>query len=59
MWSRKMFWGWWDNTCWEFCRSKRDIGIINLELVLADLEIVENRIGKIEKKAQTTKEKTL
>ena len=36
---------------------KRDIGIINLELVLADLEIVENRIGKIEKKAQTTKEK--
>ena len=35
----------------------RDVDIINTELILADLEIVENRIGKIEKKAQTTKEK--
>ena len=35
----------------------RDIEIINVELILADLEIVNNRISKIEKKAQTTKEK--
>lgn len=35
----------------------RDIEIINTELILADLEIVENRIAKIEKKAQTTKDK--
>ena len=35
----------------------RDIEIINTELILADLEIVQNRIGKIEKKAETTKEK--
>lgn len=35
----------------------RDIEIINLELILADLEIIENRILKIEKKAQTTKDK--
>lgn len=35
----------------------RDIEIINVELVLADLEIVENRLEKITKKAQTTKEK--
>ena len=28
----------------------RDIEIINAELILADLEIVENRISKIEKK---------
>ena len=35
----------------------RDVEIINLELVLADLEIVENRIGKIKKKAETTKDK--
>ena len=35
----------------------RDIEIINTELVLADLEIVENRISKIEKKAETTKDK--
>lgn len=34
-----------------------DIEIINIELVLADLEIVNNRIGKIEKKAETTKDK--
>ena len=35
----------------------RDIEIINLELALADLEIVSNRIDKIKKKAQTTKDK--
>lgn len=35
----------------------RDIEIINLELILADLEIIENRISKIEKKAMTTKDK--
>ncbi len=36
---------------------KRDIEIINIELILADLEIIENRIDKIAKKAQTTKDK--
>lgn len=35
----------------------RDIEIINVELVLADLEIITNRIGRIEKKAETTKDK--
>lgn len=35
----------------------RDIEIINLELILADLEIIENRIDKILKKAETTKDK--
>ncbi|MBQ7141300.1 MAG: redox-regulated ATPase YchF [Bacilli bacterium] len=35
----------------------RDIEIINVELILSDLEIVENRINRIEKKAKTTKEK--
>lgn len=35
----------------------RDIEIINLELILADLEIIENRIEKIAKKAETTKDK--
>lgn len=35
----------------------RDIDIINVELILADLEIVTNRLNKIEKKADTTKEK--
>lgn len=34
-----------------------DIEIINIELVLADLDIVNNRLGKIEKKAETTKDK--
>ena len=34
----------------------RDVEIINLELALADLEIINNRIEKIKKKAQTTKE---
>lgn len=35
----------------------RDIEIINVELILADLEIIENRLGKIVKKAETTKDK--
>lgn len=35
----------------------RDIEIINLELSLSDLEIVENRISKIEKKAKTSNDK--
>lgn len=35
----------------------RDMDIINIELTIADLEIVDNRISKIEKKAQTTKDK--
>lgn len=35
----------------------KDIEIINVELILADLEIIENRIEKIAKKAQSTKEK--
>ncbi len=35
----------------------RDIEIINVELILADLEIILNRISKIEKKATTTKDK--
>lgn len=35
----------------------RDIEVINLELIFSDLEIVENRLGKIAKKAQTSKNK--
>ncbi len=35
----------------------RDIEIINTELILADLEVIENRIGKIGKKMQMAKEK--
>lgn len=35
----------------------RDIEIINIELVLSDLEVVEGRIGRIEKKAIATKDK--
>lgn len=35
----------------------RDIEIINTELILSDLEIVSNRLSKIEKKAETTKDK--
>ena len=35
----------------------RDIEIINAELIMSDLEIIENRIGKIGKKAETTKDK--
>ena len=35
----------------------RDIEIINLELALSDLEIVQNRIDRIAKKAETSKDK--
>lgn len=35
----------------------RDIEVINVELIISDLEIVTNRIGKIEKKAMTSKNK--
>ena len=35
----------------------RDIEIINVELILADLEIVLNRLNKIEKKARMAKDK--
>ncbi len=35
----------------------RDIEVINLELILSDLEIIENRINRISKKAQTSKNK--
>lgn len=35
----------------------RDIEIINLELTLADLQTVENRIAKVERKAKTTSDK--
>lgn len=35
----------------------RDIEIINIELSLADLDVIQNRISKIEKKAQTTRDK--
>lgn len=34
-----------------------DIEVINIELVLADLDVIESRIEKIEKKATTTKDK--
>lgn len=37
----------------------RDIEIINCELVLSDLEIVEARLSRIEKKAVATKDKEL
>ena len=35
----------------------RDIEIINLELTIADLETIGNRVDKIKKKAQSTKDK--
>ena len=35
----------------------RDIEIINLELAMSDLEIVQNRIDRIAKKAETSKDK--
>ena len=35
----------------------RDIDIINLELIFADLEVIDSRIGRIEKKAISTKDK--
>ena len=37
----------------------RDIEIINVELMLSDLEVVENRIGKIGKKAAMTRDKDI
>lgn len=37
--------------------SIRDAETINLELIFADLDTVEKRIQKVEKKAQTTKDK--
>ena len=39
------------------CDPIRDIEIINLELSIADLEIISNRLDKIKKKAETTKDK--
>lgn len=36
----------------------RDIEIINTELIFADLETVDKRIGKVEVKAKTSKEKS-
>ncbi len=36
---------------------KRDIEIVNYELILSDLEIVEGRLNKIEKKAVTSNDK--
>ena len=38
------------------CDPIRDIEIINLELTISDLEIISNRLEKIEKKAMTTKD---
>ena len=35
----------------------RYIEIINLELIMADLQTIENRLGKIERKAMTNKDK--
>lgn len=35
----------------------RDIEILEMELIISDLEIVESRLEKIEKKAMTTKDK--
>ena len=35
----------------------RDVEVINIELILADLEIIDNRINKIAKKAMTSKNK--
>lgn len=35
----------------------RDIDIINIELILADLEVIENRISRIGKKASMSKDK--
>ena len=35
----------------------RDIEIINLELIMADLQTIENRLSKVERKAMTNKDK--
>ena len=37
----------------------RDVEIINVELMLADLEVVDNRIGRIGKKAAMTRDKEI
>ena len=37
----------------------RDVEIINVELMLADLEVIENRIGRIGKKAAMTRDKDI
>ena len=37
----------------------RDVEVINVELMLADLEVVENRIGRIGKKAAMTRDKEI
>ena len=39
--------------------SIRDAETINLELIFADLDTVENRISKVEKKAKATKDAEL
>ena len=44
---------------YENIDPKRDIEIINMELLLADLELTEKRFQKIEKTAQTTGNKLL
>ena len=44
---------------YESIDPKRDIEIINTELLLADLEVVEKRFKKLEKQAQTTGQKEL
>lgn len=38
------------------CDPVRDVETINLELTISDLEIVNNRLQKVEKKAMTTKD---
>lgn len=38
---------------------KRDVEIINYELILSDLEILENRLSKIDKKSISTNDKEL
>ncbi len=35
----------------------RDVEIVNLELIFSDLEVINNRIDKLKKKAETTKDK--
>lgn len=38
---------------------KRDIEEINLELILADLQVIEGSLGKVTKRAQVTRDKSL
>ena len=47
------------STCRWKCNPIRDIEIINLELAISDLEIINNRLDKIVKKAETNKDKEL